>query len=80
MPLSEELKCQLDKYFSPAFPENMLQMSHCRYSQRVELKKEYDYEQQESSRLKVCLSLGIKQTLHLLQRAQNVELGSTARC
>ena len=37
-------------------------------------------EQQESGRLKVRLCLGIKQTLHLLQRAQNVDLGSAARC
>lgn len=38
------------------------------------------YEEQEGSRLKVRLCLGIKQTLHLLQRAQNVGLGSAARC
>lgn len=39
---------------------------------RVRLKR---CENKERSRLKVCLCLGIKQTLHLLQRAQNVEHG-----
>lgn len=38
------------------------------------------HEQQESNRLKVRLCLGITQTLHLLQRAQNVVVGSAARC